>query len=218
MKNESTWETIYAKGSQLNRYPYSDCISFFKRRWPSGVATDFHTLDVGCGSGVHADFFASQGAQVTAFDFSPSAIQAASELFPNPAVNYLVASFDEFDPRYNKFDLVFDRLATTCSSMDQVERFYQKLLPAMSPGGKVFWQGFDWGNSGRSFGTYEPDLQRWNGFTSGVFEHLGPTVFFKEEDLDRIFAGYGFESKRVISDRDTETGYTHSYWMLELSV
>jgi len=218
MTAPSTWETIYAQGGQLNRYPYSEAVSYFMRRWSRGVPDGFTALDVGCGSGVHAALFASRGAQVTAFDFSDSAIDAAQKLFPHPAISYQTASFDGFDPGQTKFDFVFDRLATTCSSLDQVERFYQNLRPALASGAHVFWQGFDWDNSGRALGTYDPQKQCWLDFTGGVFEHLGPTVFFQEDDLARIFKGYRVDSKRIQSDRDVISGYCHSFWMLELSI
>ena len=218
MTQTSTWEDIYAQGGQLNRYPYSDCVTFFMRRWARGVPDNFTALDVGCGSGIHADFFASNGAGVTAFDFSQSAVTAARSLFPNPAITYQTASFDSFDAGATQFDFVFDRLSTTCSSMDQVERFYQSLRPALATGAQLFWQGFHWDNSGRAFGTYDAEHQRWDNFTAGVFEHLGPTVFFKDADLARVFEGYRIDKKRILSDHDTDTNYTHSYWMLELTV
>ena len=195
----STWETIYAQGGQLNRYPFSDCVSFFMRRWARGVPNGFHALDVGCGSGVHSKFFASHGSRVSAFDFSPSAIEAAKHHCPDSAISYQTASFDSFDPGEAKFDFVFDRLSTTHSSMDQVARFYQRLRASLAPGAQVFWQGFHWGNSGRNFGVYEPEQQRWNMFSEGVFRNLGPTVFFKESDLERVFEGYQFDSKRILS-------------------
>lgn len=218
MTASTTWESIYAQGAQLNQFPYSEAVSYFMRRWANGVPDQFAALDVGCGSGVHAALFASRGAQVTAFDFSASAIAAALAMFPDPRIQYQTASFDEFDPGPTKFDFVFDRLSTTHSSMTQVERFYQNLRPALSSGAQLFWQGFDWDNSGRDLGTYDAQNQRWQNFSGGVFEHLGPTVFFQESDLARVFDGYQIDKKRILSDRDIDSGYSHSYWMLELSV
>ncbi len=217
MTTPSTWETIYAQGGQLNRYPYSEAVSYFMRRWSRGVPEGFTVLDVGCGSGVHSAFFASHGARVMAFDFSAAAIEAARRMFPDPAITYQTASFDGFDPGRTQFHFVFDRLATTHSSLDRVERFYQGLRPALAPAAQVFWQGYDWDNSGRALGTFDAEKQCWRDFSGGVFEHLGPTVFFQEDDLERIFQGYRIDSKRIISDRDVVSGYCHSYWMLELS-
>ncbi|MEM7471496.1 MAG: methyltransferase domain-containing protein [Pseudomonadota bacterium] len=213
----STWEEIYAAGSQLNRFPYSEAVSYFMRRWSKGVPEGFCALDIGCGSGVHSNFFASHGAEVVAFDFSAAAIEAARQMYGKLQIEYLVGSFDMFPRTSDRFDFTFDRLSTTHSTLATVEQLYQRLLPSLKPGASVFWQGYDWENSGRSMGQYDPIRETWDGFTGGVFEHLGPTVFFTEEDVQRVFEGYRVESKRIISDENLMDGYRHSYWMLELS-
>ena len=214
----SNWEGIYSLGGQLNRYPYSECVAYFKRRWPDRVPAGFRALDVGCGSGVHAHFFATHGADVTAFDFSPSAIKHAREVFATPEIDYRVNSLRDFDAGDLRFDLVFDRLSSTHSSLRDVEHFYQRLRRSLKPGAQVFWQGYTMENSGRALGRYNADTTTWEEFSGGVFENLGQTVFFSEADLEQVFDGYAVDSRRVISDLNLETGYLHSYWMLELSI
>ncbi|MEL6883016.1 MAG: class I SAM-dependent methyltransferase [Pseudomonadota bacterium] len=216
MSQEPTWERIYAAGQQLNRFPYSEAVSYFMRRWPHGVPADFTVLDIGCGSGVHTNLFADCGASVVAFDYSASAIQSAKQTYPNPNITFETASFPEFDPNGRRFDMAFDRLSTTNSSLSETRNFYQRLRHALKPGAHLFWQGFDMENTGRDFGTYIPEKEHWDHFTGGVFEPLGQTVFYSEDDLDRIFDGYEVEGKRIISDQNLQTGYRHSFWMLEL--
>ena len=46
-------------------------------RW--GRAGKVHLLDLGCGVGRHALFFAARGFEVDAFDLSPSGLAAAEE-------------------------------------------------------------------------------------------------------------------------------------------
>ena len=48
-------------------------------------------LTIGCGYGDDAEFLASLGFQVVAFDISPTAIAACQHRFPNSAVSYQVA-------------------------------------------------------------------------------------------------------------------------------
>lgn len=213
----TTWETIYAAGRQLNAYPFTEAVSFMMRGWPEGFPTGFCALDAGCGSGVHAALFARHGAQVTAFDFSPSAIEAAGARHSDENIHFVTADFGGFDPGQVKHALVFDRLSSTHTSLDTVKRFYQRLRPTLARGARVFWQGYDMENSGRYFGTYHQSAGFWDNFSEGVFAGLGQTVFFGEEDLDTVFEGYVFDSKRILSDRNLMTGYTHSYWMLELT-
>lgn len=218
MTKPSTWEDIYSQRGQLNSYPYSECVSYFKRRWPRQVPPGFRALDIGCGSGVHASFFASHGALVTAFDFSPSAIKSAKTLFPHENISYEISSLDTVELTENTYDFAFDRLSSTHSSMPKVKSFYQRLRSALRPGAQIFWQGFTTESSGRDFGQYNEEAGYWDNFSGGVFQNLGPTVFFDEADLAEIFAGYTTDSKRVISDVNMVTGYNHCYWMLELSI
>ena len=59
-------------------------------------------LVVGCGYGDDAEFVASRGFSVTAFDISPSAIQSARERFPETAVGYTVADLFELPAAWHR--------------------------------------------------------------------------------------------------------------------
>jgi SAM-dependent methyltransferase len=82
------------------------------RRWASERELDGtgkRALVVGCGYGHDAEFVASLGYETTAFDVSPSAIEAARERHPGSAVQYTVA--DLFAPPADwaqAFDLVVE--------------------------------------------------------------------------------------------------------------
>ena len=212
----SSWESVYAAGQQLNRYPYAEVVSFVKRYSRQKPLTGLHGLDVGCGSGVHANLLAQEGAEVVAFDGSPSAIKHARSLHGHDQITYEVATLDGFSPAPRKFDLVVDRLSSTYATRDVVAEFYQGLRTHLSDGARVLWQGFDPENSGRALGHFDDTTQTWTGFASGVFAPADTIYFFTEEDLDIVFAGYRFVSKRLISDTNLQTGYRHSYWNLEL--
>ena len=108
-----SWEGIYSSGQQLNRYPFSEVVSFFFRNRPTTSGDRPRALDVGCGSGVHSAFFASQGFDVLGIDFSPSAIDAARAAYSDPSITFQAADFETFDPGDQMFDLVVDRCATT---------------------------------------------------------------------------------------------------------
>jgi cyclopropane fatty-acyl-phospholipid synthase-like methyltransferase len=213
----SGWENIYAAGEQLNRHPYSEIVSFVKRRWRGAAPKGATALDVGCGSGVHSALLAAEGANVTAFDASPSAIKHAQKLHGDPRITYQISRFTEFDPQSSRFDMSIDRLASTYATVDVVAAFYQDLRSSLNPDAQIFWQGFDPENTGRELGHYDDDAGLWTGFSSGVFQPDDTITFFTEADLDQIFDGYNVTSKRIISDTNLETGYRHSYWHLELS-
>lgn len=213
----SHWETVYASGAQLNRYPYAEVVSFVKRLARTRPCAGLRALDVGCGSGVHALFLAEEGAEVTAFDGSPSAVAHAKSLHPHARIDYRVSTLADFDLSAGPFDLVIDRLSSIYAGVGGVTDFYQSLRSALAPGARLLWQGFDMENSGRSFGYFDPDIGAWTGFAEGVFAREDTIGFFTEADIAQTFSGYRFLSKRMLSDTNLETGYRHSYWNLELT-
>lgn len=213
MPNDN-WEAIYASGQQLNRHPFSEVVSFFYRNCPALNDRGLSALDVGCGSGVHSDFLACQGFRVLGIDFSASAIDAARQAHPSDAITFRIADFATFDPGDETFDMVIDRCATTHSSVPTAIGFYQRLRSRLNPRARLFWQGFAWDNSGRMLGRDMGDGS-WSEFTGGVFQPLGRTAFFTEKDVAEMFAGYRILVLRNISDRDVQTGYNHTSWIVE---
>lgn len=210
------WEEIYAAGQQLNRYPYAEVVSFFKRVGRHTNLDGKVALDIGCGSGVHAQFLAEADAHVFAFDPSASAIKHARKLHPHSSITYQVAGLSDVGLPQNGVDLAVDRLASTYATIDTVTEFYQRLRLVLRPGARLLWQGFDLENTGRSLGEFDASRDIWTGFSSGVFRSDDTISFFAEDDLLRVFEGYDMLSKRVFSDVDLESGYRHSYWNLEL--
>lgn len=213
MTNQA-WEEIYAGGRQLNRYPFSEIVSFFFRHRNALPAEDASALDVGCGSGVHSGFLADQGCRVLGIDFSASAVEVARQTHPQESITFEVADFEGFESGNQRFDVVIDRCATTHSSVPIARTFYQNLQDSIRPGARLFWQGFAWDNSGRAMGRDNGDGS-WSDFTGGVFAPLGRTAFFKEGDLADVFLGYRMLALRHVSDRDVLSGYNHSSWIVE---
>jgi cyclopropane fatty-acyl-phospholipid synthase-like methyltransferase len=213
----SIWENIYAAGEQLNRYPYAEVVSFTKRLVRKTPLIGKTALDIGCGSGVHANFLAEEGMKVVAFDGSHSAIKHAKVLHGHSNIEYQVSNLIDFAPTDRQFSLTIDRLASTYARIDELTNFYQRLKSSLAPDARLLWQGFDMDNTGRTLGTYDDTLRQWTGFSHGVFPKEDRLSFFSEDDLKQVFEGYTVVSKRILSDLDLETGYRHSYWNLELS-
>ena len=211
-ETDQAWDNIYAGGRQLNRFPFSEIVSFFFRN--RAEFSGNRALDVGCGSGVHCDFLAKQGFNVLGIDFSPAAIEAARAAYPGENITFQVADFGSFEAAQPGFDLVVDRCATTHSTVPVTVSFYQRLRSALNPGARLFWQGFAWDNSGRDLGRDAGDGS-WSNFSGGVFAELGRTAFYKESDLADIFLGYQVRTVRHLSDRDVKTGYDHTSWIVE---
>jgi SAM-dependent methyltransferase len=77
--------------------------------WASAVSLDGTgqtALVIGCGLGDDAEYLASLGFTVTAFDISPTAVAWCRERFPHSTVEYVVA--DLFATPFPTFDFVLE--------------------------------------------------------------------------------------------------------------
>lgn len=104
---------------------------------------DFSILDLGCGSGVHAKYFADLGFSVTAMDGSKELCSVASTLFAGPVLNM---AFDDisFD---QKFDAVWANASLLHVSSMDLPDILKKIHSALKKDGVFF--------SSYKHGTYE---------------------------------------------------------------
>lgn len=211
--SRETWEKIYSDGQQLNRYPYTEVVSFF---FGKGLQLNGgHALDVGCGSGVHCRMLADHNFTVTGFDGSAAGIQQARDMHGGKGIAFRHSYFEDFDPGNERYDLVIDRLSSSQTSPKVVSDLYTRLRPNVTDNAWVFWMGFDWDNSGRSFGTQQPDGS-FDNFTGGVFAQYGKTGFYRKEEIAQTFPGYKVETLSQVARTDADSGYRHSFWEVVL--
>jgi len=97
-------------------------------------------LDIGCGTGEHALFFAGEGHEVWGIDSTPLAIQKAMEKAAGRGlrVHFLVLNALDLTSLNRKFDTATDSgLFHTLSDKDRPV-FVDNLAAILSPGGKYF--------------------------------------------------------------------------------
>jgi SAM-dependent methyltransferase len=97
-------------------------------------------LDIGCGTGEHALFFAGEGYEVWGIDSAPLAIQKAKEKAAGRGlpVHFLVLNALDLPKLRRKFTTVTDSgLFHTLSDEDR-PLFVNSLAAILSPGGKYF--------------------------------------------------------------------------------
>lgn len=110
-------------------------------RWitESGVAPTGQTaLVVGCGLGDDAQCVAEAGYATTAFDVSPSAIEAARQRFPHSAVNYQVADLLALPVAWEgAFDLVVEIRTVQAMPMHLRQQAIAAISKLVAPGGTL---------------------------------------------------------------------------------
>jgi SAM-dependent methyltransferase len=68
------WSELFSRPSFAPRYPSDAVIRWTFHNFPRAAASQTRLLDIGSGTGRHALFFAREGYQAAAIDFSPIAI------------------------------------------------------------------------------------------------------------------------------------------------
>jgi SAM-dependent methyltransferase len=139
---DPAWEQeIYARGAQLNRWPYDGVVSFLLREAPRGVAREHvRVLELGCGAGNNLWCAAREGFSAAGIDASASAIRVARERFAAEglAVDLRVGDFGALPWEDARFELAFDRAALSCVAHAHAARALAELARVHKPGG-LFW-------------------------------------------------------------------------------
>ena len=115
--------------------PQKEFVELVKRKEIHGVV-----LDIGCGTGEHALFFAAEGFEVWAIDSAPLAIQKAREkaMERNLDVHFSILNALELTKLGRIFDTATDSgLFHTLSDEDR-PRFAESLAGVLAPGGTYF--------------------------------------------------------------------------------
>lgn len=96
-------------------------------------------LVVGCGLGDDAEALASAGFDVTGFDVSPTAIQAARQRFPRSGVDYVIS--DVLHPPESwlaAFDLVFEAFTLQMLPPEARRKAQASIAAYVALGGRLF--------------------------------------------------------------------------------
>ena len=91
----------------------------------------------GCGHAYELDFLMNSGWQVTAIDFSPSAVATAQALFPRHAAAILQADFFEYQPT-SHLECIYERAFFCALPPERRAPVVQRCAELLKPGGVVF--------------------------------------------------------------------------------
>ena len=133
-------EDIYAKGLQLNRWPFSDVVSAVIRATLGKKKDEICILEIGCGAGNNVWFFAEEGFQSYGIDLSPSAIEFGKSYLTSRRVtaDLRVGDISTLPWDDGTFDYVVDRGALTQIDYDHIEAVLKEVLRVLKPGEECF--------------------------------------------------------------------------------
>ena len=136
-------------------------------------------VDLGCGAGNYAVWFASQGFQMTGIDISPQAIDLASHLAEEKSVQCNFNTLDlsgEFKGQPHLFDFAYDWEVLHHIFPENREQYLANIHRLLRPGGKYF---------SVCFSETDPDF---GGEGKYRKTPLGTTLYFSsEQELRKLF-------------------------------
>lgn len=200
------WERdIYAGGSQLNRWPYSEVVSAFNHRKAAWARADApRVLEIGFGAGNNLWFLAEAGFAVSGIEYSPTAVAHAQARLHGLGLtaDVRVGNLRELHYDDAAFDFVLDRGALTQNLHADVRSAAEEIHRVLAPSGEFLsFTLFGDEHPERRFGK-EVAPGSSDHFTDGYFKTVGLTSFFSESDLRAIFSMFSAVS---VSRVQTET-------------
>lgn len=103
-------------------------------------AKNWNVLDLGCGSGIHANYFLEQHPEtrsITGIDSSNELIKIAQKNTTSRKIEFLVGDMNSLPFKDNAFDFVFSRYSIHYSK--NVDRTFEEISRVVKKGGKVYF-------------------------------------------------------------------------------
>jgi len=198
MKRNSSsvdWESdVYARGNQLNRWPYSNVVTAVMREYGNTDRTGMKVLELGCGAGNNLWFLASAGFRVAGIDCSKTAISHARQrLLGNghQVDDLVVGDCARLPWPDGTFDMVLDRGAITQNEHIRIGEIVSEVRRVLRPSGVFFsFTLFGFDHPDRKYGR-EISHHCYDFFTQGCFAKVGLSAFFTVDDLRHLFSPLG---------------------------
>lgn len=122
-------------GNPVQRF-WHDTKRFLIGHYLPPAPTD-HVLDVGCGSGVIADYLGESGANVIGLDVSPAAVAFARATFLKPNVRFQLALADEPFPVASPVDKIYCMEVIEHIHAPQARQMLEEFHRVLRPGGQL---------------------------------------------------------------------------------
>lgn len=115
-----------------------DTPSSFARIVAEAIHPPANLLDVGCGNGRDAFFFASRGLQVLALDTSSAAIEAAGKKSLPASISFFVGTIGQLPPDTSTPDVIYSRFSLHAMIPMEEDELLTESVRRLRPGGKLF--------------------------------------------------------------------------------
>jgi len=195
----SNWEdNIYAQGKHLNRYPYDLVVSIVANKLfhlPKEERGKIKILDLGCGVGNHAKFFAENGFSVYGLDGSRSAIDICHKRFKEWGLEGDFVQGDFLDLPYEDdfFGLVLDRESLSANKISDIKNTIKQVYKKLKPGGVFVSFVYSLDHPDIKFGRMA-ELNTYTDFSAGSFHQTGVIHVFDKKEILESYSDFKIEN------------------------
>ena len=224
-ETEALWDKVYSEKFMTMWYPNEDIIRFCSRLVQKKLTHDRYevkrkidrVLDLGCGNGRHAMYFASQGISAHGVDVSPKAIAWAQEWAKrqNLDAEFQVADIAALPFADSYFDVVVSHGVLDHVPTEVARAAAKEVHRTLRPGGLFYCdlrssEDFEYGLGQE----VEPNtFMLDHGFEEGLVQH-----FFTEAEIYRLIDGLFRVLYIELNDNRLGPDFTNKYsrWVVAL--
>lgn len=150
MPQQKAWEKEYDRKTFVtgNNVPQADCVRFAKwLKKDAEIEVDGLTvIDLGCGIGKNAIYFAERGAKVIAIDIAQNALKIAgvetkAAGLENNITFYHQSISEKFPVESNSIDIALDVTSSNSLSSTELDKYLSELNRTLKSGAYLFIRG-----------------------------------------------------------------------------
>lgn len=193
---DKKWETnIYSLEKQFNEYPYDLVVSIFAKnfyRLNPSARRKIKILDLGCGAGNHAKFFAEQGFSVFGLDGSPSAVKHCRKKFNKLGLkgDFRHGDFTALPYPDNYFNACLDRESLYANQLEDIKSAISQIYKKLKPGGLFVSFMFNEFHSDKKMGR-KIGFNTYDNFKPGSsFYNSGRVHLFTKLEIIELFSKF----------------------------
>lgn len=173
-----SWDQVYSKGFMTMWYPNEDIVRFCSRLIQKQLTHDDYdvkrpikrVLDLGCGNGRHAMYFARQGFKTAGIDVSEQAIEWANDWARRESleIDFRIGDIENLPFEEQTFDVVVAHGVLDHVHMETARRAAAEVKRVLRPRGLFYC-----------------DLRSTEDFEYGVGDEAGPNTFVVSEGYEQ---------------------------------
>lgn len=196
---DKKWESsVYSRGRQFNSYPYDILVSVAARKFfhlSPNKRKRVKVLDLGCGAGNNAKFFAENGFSVFGIDGSKTVIDVCKKRFNQWRLkgDFVQGDFLALPFKNSFFDLVVDRESLYANKTSDIKEIITEVYKKLKPGGYFISFMFNSFHPDKDYGI-EIEANTYDKFLKGNFAGTGKVHLTNIKEILQLFSKFKIEN------------------------